>query len=134
MTAVSSTAPDAHLPEGESEHPPERLYWIVAAVLAVVTALEVWLSYIDLGNGTPNAVLLLIGMVIKFVLVGGFFMHLKFDKKVLRRLFVGGLVLALFCYFVALMMFRKFPPANERQSEQEIHLVPSGIPQADPRP
>ena len=77
----------------EHEHPSDGRYWAIAAVLAVVTAVEVALSYVHLGNA--NAPLLLLGMVIKFVLVGGYFMHLKFDTPTLRRLFAAGLVLPL---------------------------------------
>ena len=131
MSTTTSDAPDTHLAEDEQHHPSERIYWIVAAVLAVVTAIEVALSYVELGDGTSNAALLLLGMIIKFLLVGGFFMHLKFDKPILRNLFIGGLFLALGCYIAEMSTFRQF---GTRDSRQDIHLVPSGIPQADPRP
>ena len=129
---MTTTQPDVHLEEGEQPHPNERIYWIVAAVLAVVTAIEVALSYVEFGNGGPNAALLLLGMVIKFVLVAGFFMHLKFDKPVLRWLFIAGLTFAIGCYMAELFMFRRL--FFDKEDRQEIHLIPSGIPQADPRP
>jgi cytochrome c oxidase subunit IV len=42
----------------------------------------------------------------KFVLVGAFFMHLKFDSPMLRRLFITGIILAGVVYFVALLTLR----------------------------
>ena len=38
----------------------------------------------------------------KFALVALFFMHLRFDSVIFRRLFVTGIVLAAFVYFILL--------------------------------
>ena len=114
---------DAH-PGAHGDHPSEKKYWIIAGILGVVTAVEVALSYIDLGDAV--APLLLIGMVIKFFIVASYFMHLKFDSRVTRRLFISGLSLAVFCYLGMFMMFRQFGPRSDRQ---DIQLVETGIPQ-----
>ncbi len=114
---------DAH-PGAHGDHPSERKYWIIAAILGAVTAVEVALSYIDLGDAV--APLLLIGMVIKFFIVASYFMHLKFDSRVTRRLFISGLSLAVFCYLGMFMMFRQFGPRNDRQ---DIDLIETGVPQ-----
>jgi len=114
--------PDEHA--GAHDHPTEKNYWVIAAVLAGITAIEVALSYLDWGNIV--APLLLTGMVVKFFLVASFFMHLKFDSKVARRLFISGLSLALFCYLGMFMMFRQLGP---RQDRQDINLVETGVPQ-----
>jgi cytochrome c oxidase subunit 4 len=108
---------DAH------EHPSDWKYIQIAIALAAITAVEVALSYVKWGNA--NAPLLLIGMAVKFFLVASFFMHLKFDSKLLRRLFISGLVLAVFCYIAALSTFRHF----DKDERQQIKYVPSGIPQ-----
>ena len=47
---------------------------------------------------TRTVALLLILAAVKFFTVVMYFMHLKFDHKWFRRLFVTGLVLAVFCY------------------------------------
>lgn len=114
---------DAH-PGAHGDHPTEGKYWIIAGILGVVTAIEVALSYIDLGNAV--APLLLVGMVIKFFIVASYFMHLKFDSRVTRRLFITGLVLAVTCYLGMLMMFRHFGPQDDRQ---DIDLIETGVPQ-----
>ena len=49
---------------------------------------------------------LIVLMVIKFVLVAGYFMHLKFDSPLFTNLFTAGLILAMAVYLVALTAFR----------------------------
>ena len=81
-------------------------YIKIALILAAITALEVSTYYIDFGPlFLPS---LLIMMVVKFVMVVSYFMHLKFDNKIFSFLFYVGLALALFCYIVALATFKFF--------------------------
>ena len=79
---------------------------LVALVLGGLTAVEVTLYYVK--GGTANTVALLVLMVAKFIIVAGFFMHLRFDSVVLRRLFIAGISLASFCYIAVLFMFGAF--------------------------
>lgn len=119
---AKAEAADDHA--AQHDHPTEHKYWIIALILGVITAFEVTISYVDLGNAV--APLLLIGMVMKFFIVASYFMHLKFDSKVARRLFISGLSLALFCYLGVFMMFRQLGPRHDRQ---DIHLIQTGVPQ-----
>ena len=48
---------------------------------------------------------LLVVMAIKFVIIAAFFMHLKFDSKILTRVFYSGLFLAVAVYVIALTTF-----------------------------
>lgn len=89
---------------GEHAHPGPREYVKVAIVLAIVTALEVALYYIDMSDGLL-VTLLLFFSAIKFVMVVLWFMHLKFDSRLFRRLFITGLVLAVFVYSIVLATF-----------------------------
>ena len=93
-----------HLVEehGEHEHPGEGLYIRIALILAVLTAIEVGLYYTDFGEKITNGMLLVLAGG-KFVLVAAYFMHLKFDSRLLRRLFATGFVLAVLVYIVYLM-------------------------------
>lgn len=123
MTTTEHAAPAvAH--DEHDDHPTEKKYWVIALILAVITAVEVALSYVDLGDGV--APLLLIGMVMKFFIVASYFMHLKFDSKMARRLFISGLSLALFCYLAMFMTFRQLGPRDDRQ---DIDLIETGVPQ-----
>jgi cytochrome c oxidase subunit 4 len=88
-----------HAPE--HSHPSPTKYVGIAVFLAIVTALEVALYYITMPEWLV-VVLLLVLATMKFAIVAGFFMHLKFDSPMLRRLFVTGLILAGVVYTVAL--------------------------------
>ena len=80
---------------GGGGHATVRTYINVAIVLAIITAVEVATLYIP-GIPGPVLVLSLLAMsAIKFFLVVGFFMHLKYDHPVMRALFVGPLIIAI---------------------------------------
>jgi cytochrome c oxidase subunit 4 len=84
-----------------AHHPEPYQYVIVGIVLAVITAVEVGLYYIDLNFEFMVVVLLLLS-ALKFFIVVGFFMHLKFDAKLFSVLFFGGLALAIAVFTVAI--------------------------------
>ena len=92
---------------GEGHHgATDKQYIIIAAVLAGITALEITLSYVDVGPIFLPALLIL--MVAKFLTVVSYFMHLKFDNKIFSFLFYLGLVLAVLVYCAALSTFHFF--------------------------
>ena len=71
-----------------------RFYWTVAAVLAVITIVEVALTLIP---GIPNLLLVVILLVLAAIKGAGvvmFFMHLRGDARVFQVLFIAPLVLA----------------------------------------
>ena len=92
-----------HAPE--HTHPSPTKYVGIAIFLAIITALEVALYYITMPEWLI-VVLLLILATAKFAMVAGFFMHLKFDSPMLRRVFITGIVLAGVVYTVALFTLR----------------------------
>jgi cytochrome c oxidase subunit IV len=92
-----------HAPE--HAHPSPVRYVGIAVLLAVITALEVALYYIPMPEAL-TVVMLLILATSKFALVAAFFMHLKFDSPMLRRVFITGLILAGVVYSVALLTLR----------------------------
>jgi cytochrome c oxidase subunit 4 len=81
-------------------------YIKIAVILAAITALEVSTYYVDFGPLFMPA--LMIMMIVKFVMVVSYFMHLKFDSKLFSFLFYTGLGLALFVYITALATFKFF--------------------------
>jgi cytochrome c oxidase subunit 4 len=91
-----------HIATHERPHPGPGEYVKIAVILAIVTAIEVGAYYI---SALPRRVLsasLLVMMVVKFSLVGLWFMHLRFDSRLFRRLFVTGIILALAVYTIAM--------------------------------
>ncbi len=98
----------AHGEEGHDyvEHHSDAFYVKIALALAVITGLEVLLSYQDVGALFLPALLIL--MTIKFFMVVLFFMHLKFDSKWFSFFFYSGLVLAIGVYVAFLATFKFF--------------------------
>jgi cytochrome c oxidase subunit 4 len=95
----------AQLPAEDQAHPGPREYVMIAVVLAIVTGLEVGLFYVDFLPSTAVVTGLLLLMTIKFALVVLWFMHLRFDPPVFKRLFVTGLSLALSVFLVVMLTF-----------------------------
>jgi cytochrome c oxidase subunit 4 len=85
-------------------HPGPREYVMVAAVLAVATAIEVAWYYLNVPHALFVALLLVLA-VLKFALVALWFMHLRFDNQIFKRLFLTGLILALAVYLIVLTIF-----------------------------
>jgi cytochrome c oxidase subunit IV len=83
-------------------HPSDRSYIIVAVILAVITAVEVSTYFIEDASTTLLVATLFPMMIAKFAIVCGWFMHLRYDNPIFRRVFVFGLVLAIAVYCVAL--------------------------------
>ena len=112
--------------EAGHHHPTERQYVIVALVLGAITAVEVALYYVD--TGALNVPLLLILALVKFIAVVGYFMHLKFDSRLFRNLFVTGLILAIIVYGVYLATLGVLPwdrgdhPLNEEGDQALLAL------------
>jgi len=88
-------------------HPTPRLYVEIALTLGVLTAMEVSTFVIDFAWGALP--LLIVLMSIKFALVGGFFMHLKFDIRFYTRIVATGLFLAIGLYAIVLTTWLGVP-------------------------
>jgi len=106
MTTETTHAPHA---SGDAHDAPHGLtnagYVRIAVILALITALEVSTYYVDFGPLFMPA--LIIMMVVKFVMVVSYFMHLRFDHGLFSFLFYSGLVLAVGVYaaFLATLHF-----------------------------
>ncbi len=90
-------ANDAHA----EKHPGALEYAQIGGILAVITAVEVALYYIDLGQ-TLLVITLMALSALKFTLVVLWFMHLKFDHRLFSTMFVVGFVLAIAIFTVAM--------------------------------
>lgn len=102
MAQHTSTLP-AHEEHGEHAHPGEREYIGIAIFLAIITAIEVAIYYIE----SLDAILvpaLIILSVVKFVTVVGYFMHLKFDDRRLAMVFGSALVVSLAVFLAVWVM------------------------------
>ena len=100
----------------EHEHPGPGQYIKIAIILAIVTAIEVGAYYVTGLSDTILSAALLIMMVVKFFFVGMWFMHLKFDSKLFRSLFLVGIILAILVYSVVLVSFGLGVSGADRES------------------
>lgn len=94
----------AAITHSSHEHPGEMVYIKVAIILAIVTAIEVVIYYIDALEDVLVPALLLLSAG-KFIAVVGYFMHLKFDDRRFTWVFVSGLVIALSVFLGTAAMF-----------------------------
>lgn len=85
-------------------HPTELQYIKIACILALITGAEVAIYYIKALEGVLVPLLILFSLV-KFSMVVMWFMHLRFDNRLFRRLFVTGVCLALFVFTAVLTTF-----------------------------
>ncbi len=89
----------------------DKIYVLTALFLAAITVVEV-LTYaapdFPLWSHEHNLIVpvLMILMAVKFFTVAYIFMHLRFDKPLLTRVFYSGLVVALLVYIAVLSTFR----------------------------
>ncbi len=96
----------AHHPGGG--HATVATYLRVAVVLAIITAIEIAALYVPGIPGPALVGLLLVFSVVKFGLVVAFFMHLRYDSKILTALFVGPLMIACAIILALMALFSAF--------------------------
>lgn len=104
------------VPEGA--HGGLKQYGILAIFLAVVTLVE-FLIIVPEGLQGSSIVLapLIILSVIKFFCVVAFFMHLKFEHRLLWQIFVAGLALGLLVALALVLLFGVFRPTPRAFTE-----------------
>ena len=87
----------------EEKHTSPRTYVQIAIILAIITVVEVIIWYVPSVSGVLVPALIVLS-VAKFIMVVGFFMHLKFDHRLYRFMFAAGLILTLGVYLAVLAM------------------------------
>jgi len=92
---------------GEQAHATTTTYLTIFAVLFVITVVEVGIFYVGLVRPVLVSTLVVLSAV-KFTLVVGYYMHLRFDHRIFRILFSGPLVIALAIGIALLFLFGVF--------------------------
>jgi len=88
-------------------HPTPMTYFTVAVVLAGITGIEVAVFYVNwLSYGIIPVLTIL--SVIKFALVGMYYMHLRYDARLFSTFFVCGVALATAVVFALITLFSFF--------------------------
>ena len=91
----------------EHAHPTPRTYLKIAVILTAITAIEVAIYYIPALRGILVPTLLIFS-AIKFGIVVGYYMHLKFDAVIYSRLFLGPLTIAGLMVIALMLLFGHF--------------------------
>ena len=86
-------------------HPSALEYVQIGVILAIITAVEVALYYIDM-DFTLLVTLLSMLSVVKFAMVVLWFMHLKFDAGLFSILFGAGMALTFAVFTVIVVVER----------------------------
>jgi cytochrome c oxidase subunit 4 len=88
----------------EDHHPGAAVYLLVAVVLIVLTAMEIGVFYAPFLQAWLVPLLIILA-VLKFILVAGFYMHLKYDSSVFTTLFAFPLLLAMMICGSLMLLF-----------------------------
>ena len=96
--ATAPAHPEVHFPNWQT-------YKWVALILTVLTVAEVWIYYTPIKQTRLFAPALLTLSAIKFTIVVMFYMHLKYDAKIFRGLFLGPLTIAIIVIISLLFLF-----------------------------
>ncbi len=116
----------------EGAHPTAATYIKVALTLAVLTAIEFGVFYLEMPNLVLITVFLLLSLV-KFALVILFYMHLKFDSRLFSGVFIGGLVLAVAVSIALMAIFQVLDTlANPSEPDGENGVVVGPTPTPTP--
>lgn len=82
---------------GEKAHASVTLYVVFAAVLCVITYMEWWIFKHRETMGISHqamVIALIIMSLVKFAMVCGWYMHLRYDHKSLTGLLIVGMIMA----------------------------------------
>lgn len=105
----------------EHAHPDAREYALIASILTIVTGFEVALFFFTgVGHGTLVGMLMVL-MVVKFIMVVGWYMHLKFDHRYFTWIFTGGLLIAIGIVLALSVLFGVFTGG-----EDIVRQLPAG--------
>ena len=92
----------------EHAHPGPKTYTIIGVILAVITLVEVW-AYTQPALKQALVPILLVLSASKFILVVGFYMHLRLDHPLFTGVFGFGLVVAASVITALLFLFHQYP-------------------------
>jgi cytochrome c oxidase subunit 4 len=106
MATESGTTGVHH--EGEGGHASVGTYVLIGVILTVITAVEVAVFYIPALAGVLVPVLVTLSAT-KFVIVVLFYMHLRYDHPLFRRVFFGLLGLAMLVVISMIILFKYLP-------------------------
>ena len=105
---------------GHSRHPTFKQYVLVAIILFAITIVEFLIIWpVNRIEAFSTPILIILSMV-KFAIVISFYMHLKFDNKLLTWIFLGGLALGTAVTFSLLFLFSAVSGATTQPRDHAV--------------
>jgi cytochrome c oxidase subunit IV len=98
---MADSQPTSSVPAEPKTGASRRTYVLVFVALAVITALEVAVTYLPL----PRAPVLVPMALAKAALVALFYMHLKYDRRIFGLVFAAGLLMGIGLILALLALF-----------------------------
>jgi cytochrome c oxidase subunit 4 len=102
---AAEQATDSHAHDSEHEHPSDLRYIGIALILAAITAVEIGLYYLEDQLGQLVAPSLIFLSMSKFMIVVFFFMHMKYEKPIIKRVFFVCFIGSIIVFSLYLMTF-----------------------------
>jgi heme/copper-type cytochrome/quinol oxidase subunit 4 len=109
MSVTESNAGSAAGHEHEEGHATAMFYVWIGVILAVVTAVEVGIFYMEALNDVEVPLLIILSTA-KVVLVVMFFMHLKMEPRFITGVFMAGVVLGTFMVAALVVLYHVLRP------------------------
>ena len=94
--------------QAHGDHPTWKFYVLIGVILTVITLVEVAIFYIPQIKPVLIPTLAILSLA-KFMIVVLFYMHLKFDSAIFRRVFFAPLVLAVLVVAGLVILFKVLP-------------------------
>ena len=105
----SPVHPGEHHTHGPTNGTYFKIFWILVGITVLEVSTYFWDSWFDRNDTSVVAYpLLIVLMIIKFGLIASFFMHLRFDDKMLTKIFYFGIVMAFVVYVAAMATMNIF--------------------------
>lgn len=108
MNTQTADSHGGHEGHSAGEHLSPKFYVMIGVILAVITAVEVAVYYIDALESVETPLILALTAA-KFALVVMYFMHLKIDSKIFTGLFMVGMFLASFMISALIVLYHVLP-------------------------
>ena len=129
----------AHETEHTSNHPTFKQYVLIAIILFAITIVEFLLIWDRAGivdSLGATKIPLLVGLsAVKFAIVIMYYMHLKFDNRLLGTIFMSGLALAFLVGIALLGLFVAFEGNQRIYAEvRAVPYVEHGETETEPEP
>lgn len=108
-------------PQAEhSRHPTFKQYALVAIILFAITIVEFLIIWPENRIEAFSTPILIVLSIVKFAIVISFYMHLKFDNKLLTWIFLGGLALGTAVTFSLMFLFSAVSGATTQPRDHAV--------------